>query len=237
MSSYTPLNLSSGDINTVLNAAAIGDMTTFHNSLSVLSTRENRSALQILVQVRNQDGENVLHRAAGTGNTAILTWLLEPTNFKLSDLPLRLSLLTQRKHIFGQQNFGDTPLHRACLTGSLTFASQLLGSSSLLPTGSLAGMRGNAGMTPLMVASNAGHLPIVQKLLSEGAIVNEKGPGDQTALHYAAMKDAVAISAELLDHGADARMTNAESMTPTALAMRHGKAGARALFQARGLYD
>src|SRR5690349_10056529 len=61
--------------------------------------------------------------------------------------------------------------------------------------------------SPLCLAVMFGHAGCVRILLEAGADVNHRGSYGRTPLHYAAKTDA-AITALLLDHGADMRARN-----------------------------
>jgi ankyrin repeat protein len=69
------------------------------------------------------------------------------------------------------------------------------------------GLRDDRGWTPLHIAVRMGDLTEVQRLIDEGADVNEpssgpKAPGT-TPLHLAATGGHVAVMDELLEHGAN----------------------------------
>jgi|SRR3712207_1093985 len=59
------------------------------------------------------------------------------------------------------------------------------------------------GRTPLMLAAFAGNLPLVQRLLVEGADVNARDKDGDTALMFAACGGHAAIVHLLLLHGAN----------------------------------
>jgi hypothetical protein len=68
--------------------------------------------------------------------------------------------------------------------------------------------------TPLHMATDAGDLAAVQKLLAEGTDVNLRDVHDWTALHYAAGNGDVALVTALLAAGAECDIANFERETP-----------------------
>ena len=61
---------------------------------------------------------------------------------------------------------------------------------------------GDQGVTPLMAASDHGHLPTVKLLCDHGADVNRRDVYGDTALMYAAQEGNTAVVEELLKRGA-----------------------------------
>lgn len=54
-----------------------------------------------------------------------------------------------------------------------------------------------------MIAASAGHLEMVEALISRGAEVTAQNTNGQTSLHYAASRDRLDIARVLLDKGAE----------------------------------
>lgn len=87
---------------------------------------------------------------------------------------------------------GDTPLHVACLDGSIEDAETLLNANADV------NIRGDIGNTPLHVAVSFGHVELVKLLLSRGAradLRNEHGnsPLDLACLNVKRYQDIVSI--------------------------------------------
>ena len=80
------------------------------------------------------------------------------------------------------------------------------------------------GLTPLMYACRADkteNIHKVQLLLENGARVNDTGPNDRTALHYAAQTRSPKIADLLLRAGADASLLDEKGQTPRDIAERN----------------
>ena len=60
----------------------------------------------------------------------------------------------------------------------------------------------DSGWTPLIIASSAGHIECVQLLLPLSPSLNSHTHTGQTALHYAASKNRLAIAERLITAGA-----------------------------------
>lgn len=54
-----------------------------------------------------------------------------------------------------------------------------------------------------MIASSAGHVEMVEALISRGAEVNATNHNGQSCLHYAASRDRLDVARVLLDKGAE----------------------------------
>ena len=70
-------------------------------------------------------------------------------------------------------------------------------------------------VTPLMVACQSGHLPVVRTLLASGASVNQATTHGSTALHAASQEGHDEVVAALLSAGADVhRLRTVRSSVP-----------------------
>ncbi|XP_072431105.1 tonsoku-like protein [Chiloscyllium punctatum] len=106
---------------------------------------------------------------------------------------------------------GESPLHRACITGSWQQAH------SLIAMGHPLTVRDNAGWTPLHEACNNGHVEIVQMLLDSGAPVNsvdDKLCGGVTTLHDALQAGHLEIAELLIDRGANLTVQDFSGRSP-----------------------
>ena len=107
----------------------------------------------------------------------------------------------------------------------------------LLRHGASPSRRHENGFTPLIYLSRGDkgeHPEKIQILLDYGAPVNDVGPKNRTALHYAAAGGFLRVIALLLDHGADLTLRDEDGNTPFDLALRSGKTAAAALLEDRG---
>jgi ankyrin repeat protein len=108
-----------------------------------------------------------------------------------------------------------TPLGRLCLCQdkkSMSTSQPLVVLKLLLKGGAIVDDGDETGITPLMWATNRGHLDIVKALLKAGADVNARDrqrDNKNTVLMYASDLDMIKL---LLKHGADPRLQNAYSM-------------------------
>ncbi|KAK3769690.1 hypothetical protein RRG08_004941 [Elysia crispata] len=73
-------------------------------------------------------------------------------------------------------------------------------------------------LTPLMLASREGHLPVVKTLISAGAQVNLQDSQGWTALTMATQRSRAPIIVELLDSGADVNIQHSDKLTVKDLA-------------------
>ena len=85
-------------------------------------------------------------------------------------------------------------------------------------------IKGNAGLTPLMMACGLGHFAMCQLLLKEGARVNQQSFNGLTALMRAADTGNLGIAVLLLFHSADPRIRDKDSHDAIYWARRKGHA-------------
>lgn len=106
---------------------------------------------------------------------------------------------------------GETPLHTACIRGSLKQVQYLL------KMGHGVNVRDHAGWTPLHEAANHGHLEIVMALTEAGAdLSNPGGPKCEgvTPLHDAAQNGHLKVVKYLLEKGASPTARNDNGLYP-----------------------
>ncbi|XP_015923190.1 tonsoku-like protein [Parasteatoda tepidariorum] len=119
----------------------------------------------------------------------------EETNSKLYPRRQR-----QRKKLTNKTNEkGETPLHKACIEGDLTYAKMLLES------GVNVNATDNGGWTPLHEACNYGHYAVVEYLLEKRASINPRSGtecGGITPLHDACRNGHLNVVQLLLSRGA-----------------------------------
>jgi uncharacterized protein len=82
--------------------------------------------------------------------------------------------------------------------------------------------RDPSGRTPLMLASQEGHVRVVQWLVDHGAALDERDRHKYTALWYACLGGHTAVAELLIEKGADPILGDEEGSTPLALAASAG---------------
>lgn len=106
---------------------------------------------------------------------------------------------------------GETQLHRACITGNTNQARRLI------DQGHPVNLRDHAGWLPLHEAANHGFKEIVELLLDNGALINDKGGTSSdgiTPLYDACVNGHLEIVELLLDRDANATLRNDLNKTP-----------------------
>lgn len=81
----------------------------------------------------------------------------------------------------------------------------------------------NTVLAPLLKAAKNGEIEEVRKLIDEGSSVQERGPGGETALHWAAGYGHKEIVDLLISKGADVNTTDTTGMTPLHMAAQEGQ--------------
>ncbi|KAE9402803.1 ankyrin [Gymnopus androsaceus JB14] len=117
-------------------------------------------------EIRDDNGNTVLHMISGNGHTDVLKFLLPLISPSLLSAP---------------NNAGSTPLHWASLNSHLTIAQELV----LFPSGpgiDLIDIKNSAGHSPLAEAELAGWQEgakwLVEKMNLEEAVAEENGTED-----------------------------------------------------------
>jgi ankyrin repeat protein len=130
----------------------------------------------------------------------------------------RLVRMLQDRHTTDALALLDDSDQKINLSHALLFASTLGDLSmvqELVGRGAAVGEVGDSrGFTPLMVAAENGHLPVVRALLKAGADPNRQERYGFTALHFAVKKDRVDVVQALLDGGADPNLQSELGYTP-----------------------
>jgi len=125
----------------------------------------DEEGVRVDLNARNNNGETALIRAVQTGNTDIVSMLVDAG----ADMNIR-------------DNYGNTPLIQASMIGEEYILDLLLDFDYILDSGSDVNATNNAGETALIAASRLGKSVIVERLLDLGADVNAQSNAGETAL-------------------------------------------------------
>ncbi|MBS1724331.1 MAG: ankyrin repeat domain-containing protein [Armatimonadetes bacterium] len=124
-------------------------------------------------------------------------------------------LLDSGAKVDSETTYG-TALTFACATGNL------MGAKMLIERGANVNVARTDGITPLMMAANAGATPLVTELLAKKANALSKNANGSTALIYAARGGHTAIGKMLLEQGISPDRANDEGETPLMAAATGG---------------
>ncbi|EFQ35898.1 hypothetical protein CGRA01v4_14027 [Colletotrichum graminicola] len=130
---------------------------------------------------------------------------------------------------FGSRSFphinciGELPIHRAAATGSVQALEALV---SLTDTSRHINVRDDAGRSVLFHAACGGHVEVISKLVSLGAMLDVGDDYGRSPLHAAVMADKANAVKALLELGAAAdNVTHALGLTPLHFACLYGSTG------------
>jgi hypothetical protein len=111
-----------------------------------------------------------------------------------------------------KDNYGNSPLHSAILSGDSEYVRILLNQGANLNS------RNNLELTPLHLAAFLNNENVVNQLLLRGAEINIKGNTGYTALHIAVELNYIALAKDLFSMGANRRIETDQKLTPKAIA-------------------
>ncbi|MBE9128988.1 MULTISPECIES: ankyrin repeat domain-containing protein [unclassified Coleofasciculus] len=176
------------------------------------------------VNVRNSEGETLLHKAVENSKTELVEFLLaqdaminaqnnqgQTPLHKASNTTLIELLLNRNADINAQDDYGNTPLHVAAWNN--LEAVQLL-----IQKGAEINIQDIEGKTPL---HSAGLEDIALFLVDSGAEINGKDIYGETPLHKAVRNNWSKLVVQLLARGADVNAINYEHKTPLELAQQN----------------
>lgn len=115
-----------------------------------------------------------------------------------------------------EDEYGETPLHLACMAGHPNCVKLLL------HNGAQVDCQNSNGTTPLHYAARYGRQACVTLLLRNGANVARKDNAHWTPLHYAAINAQTKCAALLIEKGADANALTSDHNSPLHLAASAG---------------
>jgi ankyrin repeat protein len=156
-----------------------------------------------VAEVKDDLGENLLHKAVSFGRRDIMDFLLE-----------------RGFSVYEKNNSEQTPLHEASAKGFRDMAEALIAHGADITARDL------KGDTPLHLATRNGRREIIELLLSARAPVNVQNRTGETPLCCALSQPLCSTFAEtailLLDNGADVRMKKNDGATPLHIAAEQG---------------
>ena len=184
-----------------------------------------------LVRAVDQQGATVLHHAAGFGDIATMSLLLDKgadvnAKNRRKSTPLfwaihdeaKVRLLVERgADVNVRQADGRTPLYQTSVLGNSLGTMRLL-----LERGADPNIATAPGMTPLMMASFYANLPAMRLLIEKGAKINAKSAAGVTPLFEAAASGDSRTVQLLLEKGADAKVATKRNETPLMEAATNG---------------
>jgi len=142
----------------------------------------------------------------------------------------RLTVLTAWVLAAGLAGCGRAPeAHQAAERGDPGALEKLLAADA-----TLVNVKDKDGRTPLHVAAQAGHKPVVELLVARGADLNARDEDSRTPLHLAAAEGHKDVVEFLLDKGADVDVKDKAAWTPVHWAAYRTHKEVVALLIARG---
>lgn len=152
---------------------------------------------QANLEARDETGATPLHIAVTRNMPKTVQWLLR-----------------HRASCSGTDGDGYQALTWACIKGHLQIVKILLEARASTEEVAL-----STGKTPLSLAAERGHMPVVQELLSKQAKVDQLNGDGSTALHAASHRCEVEIVAHLLERKSLVNALDNEGWTPLMYAM------------------
>ncbi|KAK4203488.1 ankyrin repeat-containing domain protein [Triangularia verruculosa] len=181
-------------------------------------------ALQFLIQaganidVLDSSGVSPLHWATYRGHLGVMR-----------------ALVSAKAKLDGRDQYGRTLLHLGVIADSNDDSRKEV-VDFLLDTTAAKEDKDNLGRTPLHLAAQGGHEPIVKRLLEVGAntSVVDGSKYRATALHLAARKGKLGVVDLLLRSGANIEQCESRNMTPLHVAVSAGQEGVAGLLLGNG---
>ena len=99
---------------------------------------------------------------------------------------VRLRILAKEEDTVPSNESGSPWLYQACQQGDTIFATELLLLKANINVGYTGNIQQNKGCSPLMIATQLGHLDTVKILVAHKANINHQKQDGATALHAAA---------------------------------------------------
>lgn len=220
---------------TLLDAAALGGNPDVVTALfragclpdvDVVSVSSRRSALHLSAVCGHEAAARKLILAGADANRVDPADSCGPLHVAAAGGHCRLvsDLLMGGAHPNARDLLGRTPLHRAACMGQDMVVSVLTDMPSTDKD-----ILDYHELSPLMVASQRGHLSTVKTLLNAGADVSICHYHGNSALHWAARHGRVEVITAILEHGADVNGSASDGCTALHVGCMTNQAGAVAM--------
>jgi len=155
---------------------------------------------------------NVLHVMAERGFTKEVKWCMN-----LNKATRSCEMLQKVMREVKDKGYGMTQLHYFALNGMTSSVNRMLSMKGIEVES-----RDNDGNTPLTLASNSGHIEIVEILLNHGAKIEGKNNDGCTPLYYACQNGRFFVVNLLINKKADIEAMNINGWRPLHAAARYG---------------
>ncbi|XP_048248970.1 serine/threonine-protein phosphatase 6 regulatory ankyrin repeat subunit B-like isoform X2 [Haliotis rufescens] len=178
-------------------------MAAFNGYQSVFDLLVSKDADLTLV---DNNGDSLLQPACYGGNTAIVQYLVSPSNVntrgQYGRTPVMMAAVKGHQHVFDLlesknadltlvDNNGDSLFHNACYGGNTAIVQYLVSPSNI-------NTRGQYGRTPVMMAAFKGHQSVFDLLVSKNADLTLVDKNGNSSLHLACNGGNTAIAQYLV---------------------------------------
>ncbi|XP_048257878.1 uncharacterized protein LOC124126822 isoform X2 [Haliotis rufescens] len=201
-------------------------MAAFNGHQSVFDLLVSKNADLTLV---NNNGDSLLHLACYGGNTAIVQYLVSPSNVNTRGqngwTPVMIAAVKGHQSVFDLlvskhadltlvDNNGDSLLHLACYGGNTAIVQYLVSPSNV-------NTRGQNGLTPVMMAAFKGHQSMFYLLVSKNADLTLVDNNGDSLLHNACFGGNTAI-VQYLVSPSNVNTRGQNGLTPVMMAAAKG---------------
>ncbi len=149
---------------------------------------------------------------------------------KLADEEIVSILAKNGISIDEKDNYGNSPLHNAILSGNNDYARILINQRANL------NIKNILGLSPLHVATFLNNEEVVNQMLIKGAEIDLKGNSGYTPLHIASEMNHIGLAKDLLYMGANLRIKTDQKLTPKSIARIQGNNEIVKLIGKKGSY-
>ena len=183
---------------------------------------ENKNIVSLQESIENGAGKNfkgtyggnVFHSLDERTASEVLISVLKIKGFSINE----------------SDNFGNTPLHYAILSGKISYAK------SLINQGATLNIKNNMNLYPLHLAVLMNNKDVVEALLNKGTDVNIVGNTGYTPLHIASEMNHLEIARYLLKNGAKDKIKTDQKLTSKTISKIQKNPVMRKLIASNGSY-